>query len=167
MTKLFKNYLLRFMPTVSPPTTLAPLVPSQATDGQRERELWTTPASGCVLLPRSKAWHSNQFHFSPLAQKERHRRWWLKALVRFTQRKAKRNTRNRHTMPSLLQKHKWAWKKSKICIIFRGKKEVMLHTWQDLAGYVTEAALEMLSYQINSSWLGCEPCHIYWKLDET
>lgn len=43
MTKLFKNYLLRFMPAVLPPTTLSPLVPSQATDGQQERELWTTP----------------------------------------------------------------------------------------------------------------------------
>lgn len=43
----------------------------------------------------------------------------------------------------------------------------MFHTWQGLAEYVMEAAREMLSYQINSSWLGYEPCHIYWKLDET
>lgn len=30
-----------------------------------------------------------------------------------------------------------------------------------MAEAVTEPAHEMLSYQINSSWLGCEPCHIY------
>lgn len=34
----------------------------------------------------------------------------------------------------------------------------MIHTWQDLAEYVTEPAHEMLSYQINSSWLGYELC---------
>lgn len=43
----------------------------------------------------------------------------------------------------------------------------MLHTWQGLAEHVLEPAREMLSCQINSSWLGDEPCHIYCKLDET
>lgn len=59
------------MPIVLAPTTLSPLVPSQAIDGQQERTPNNTRASECILLPRSNAWHSNQepIPFSPSCSK--------------------------------------------------------------------------------------------------
>lgn len=117
-------------------------------------------ASQRSLLLRRDAWLSERLHFAPLTQKERHRGWRGKARARFTQRKAKRNTLTGTPVPPALRNTN-EHGRSKVINNIQCKKVVMFHTWQDLAECVTEPAYEMLSYQINSSWLGYEPCHIY------